>query len=181
MMANTLRTYELNEFQKKMISDIKSLPRKNLNYITAQQSDKHPNLTLPQMKKAIKQAVKRYIQEANLNYYSGLENELVKFYCVFETKKEFSLSQRSEKITNDEVSLGLHFHLFITCPDSYPWICFTSLSYQILRELSSFPKKKKCISKYGYFEIDKLEEDFVQYHTKQQDYVQREMILKSIN
>jgi hypothetical protein len=174
-MTNTLRTYELNEFQKKMISDIKSLPRKNLHYITAQQSDKHPNLTLPEMKKLIRRAIRRYIQEANLNYYSGLENELVKFYCVFETKKEFSLSQRSEKITNDEVSLGLHFHLFITCPDNYPWICFTSLSYQILRELSSLPKKKKCISKYGYFKIEDLNENFVQYHTKQQALTNREM------
>lgn len=151
-MTNTLRTYELNEFQKKMISDIKSLPRKNLHYITAQQSDKHPNLTLPEMKKLIRRAIRRYIQEANLNYYSGLENELVKFYCVFETKKEFSLSQRSEKITNDEVSLGLHFHLFITCPDNYPWICFTSLSYQILRELSSLPKKKKMYLKVWLFQ-----------------------------
>lgn len=179
-MTNTLRTYELNEFQKKMISDIKSLPRKNLHYITAQQSDKHLNLTLPQMKKAIRQAIRRYIKEANLNYYSGLENELVKFYCVFETKKEFSLSQRSAKTLTDEVNMGLHFHLFISCPDNYPWICFTSLSYQILRELSSFPKKQRCISKYGYFEIEDLEEDFVQYHTKQQDIFSREMIMTSI-
>lgn len=178
-MPNTLRTYELNEFQKKMISDIKSLPRKNLHYITAQQSDKHLNLTLPQMKKAIRQAIRRYIRETNLNYYSGLENELVKFYCVFETKKEFSLSQRSAKTLNDEVNMGLHFHLFISCPDNYPWICFTSLSYQILRELSSFPKKQRCISKYGYFEIEALDENFVQYHTKQQDYVQREMIMRN--
>jgi hypothetical protein len=163
-----------------MISDIKSLPRKNLHYITAQQSDNHPNLTLPQMKKAIKQAVKRYIKEANLNYYSGLENELVRFYCVFETKKEFSLSQRSAKTLNDEVNMGLHFHLFISCPDNYPWICFTYLSYQILRELSSFPKKQRCISKYGYFEIEDLEETFVQYHTKQQDIFSREMIMTSI-
>lgn len=62
--------------------------------------------------------------------------------------------------------MGLHFHLFISCPDNYPWICFKSLSYQILRELSSLLKKKRCISKYGYFEIYDLEENFVQYHTK---------------
>lgn len=178
-MTNNLRTYELNEFQKQMIEDIKSLPRKNLHYITAQQSDKYPNLTLPEIKKLIRRAIKRYIQKSNLNYYPGLESELIRFYCVFETKKSFSLSQRTEKISNDEVSLGLHFHLFISSPNNYPWICFTSLSYNILFELSSIKHKKYCISEYGYKKIEMLNENFIQYHTKQQDLIQREMIMKS--
>lgn len=162
-----------------MISDIKSLPRKNLHYFTAQQSDKHINLTLPEMKKLIKRAIRRYIQEVNINYYQGLENELMKFYCIFETKREFSLSQRSSKITSDEVSMGLHFHLFISCPNNYNWICFNSLSYQILTELTSIKHKKQCISEFGYKKIDYLDDNFVQYHTKQQDIISEEMILKN--
>jgi hypothetical protein len=75
MTNTTIRDYAFNNFQKKMILDIKSLPKKKLHYITAQQSYKYKNLTLPEMKKLIKRAIRRYIQECNSNYQPGLEND----------------------------------------------------------------------------------------------------------
>jgi hypothetical protein len=39
------------------------------------------------MKNLIRRGIRRYFQETLLHYHQGLENELVKFFCVFETKK----------------------------------------------------------------------------------------------
>lgn len=157
---------DLNEFQIKMINDIKSLPKKNLHYITAQQSNQYSNLTLKELKKLIKRGVRRYIQELEPNYYQNKENELVKFYCVFETTKEFNLNLKNESL-DDIPFMGLHFHLFISCPDNYKWISFQNLIFQIFYELTSLKHKQSCISEYGHFKIEKLEERFLQYHTKQ--------------
>ena len=170
---------DLNEFQIKMINDIKSLPRKNLHYITAQQSNQYSNLTLKELKKLIKRGVRRYIQELEPNYYPNKENELVKFYCVFETTKEFNLNLKNESL-DDIPFMGLHFHLFISCPDNYKWICFQSLIFQIFYELTSLKHKQSCISEYGHFKIDNLEERFLQYHTKQFNVISSfEMILRN--
>lgn len=157
---------DLNEFQIKMINDIKSLPKKNLHYITAQQSNQYSNLTLKELKKLIKRGIRRYIQELEPNYYPNKENELVKFYCVFETTKEFNLNIKNESLDNIPF-MGLHFHLFISCPDNYKWISFQNLIFQIFYELTSVKHKQSCISEYGYFKIENLEERFLQYHTKQ--------------
>ena len=157
---------DLNEFQIKMINDIKSLSKKNLHYITAQQSNQYSNLTLKELKKLIKRGVRRYIQELEPNYYPNKENELVKFYCVFETTKEFNLNLKNESL-DDIPFMGLHFHLFISCPDNYKWISFQNLIFQIFYELTSLKHKQSCISEYGHFKIEKLEERFLQYHTKQ--------------
>lgn len=157
---------DLNEFQIKMINDIKSLPKKNLHYITAQQSNQYSNLTLKELKKLIKRGVRRYIQELEPNYYPNKENELVKFYCVFETTKEFNLNLKNESL-DDIPFMGLHFHLFISCPDNYKWISFQNLIFQIFYELTSLKHKQSCISEYGHFKIEKIEERFLQYHTKQ--------------
>lgn len=157
---------DLNEFQIKMINDIKSLPKMNLHYITAQQSNQYSNLTLKELKKLIKRGVRRYIQELEPNYYPNKENELVKFYCVFETTKEFNLNLKNESL-DDIPFMGLHFHLFISCPDNYKWISFQNLIFQIFYELTSLKHKQSCISEYGHFKIEKLEERFLQYHTKQ--------------
>lgn len=157
---------DLNEFQIKMINDIKSLPKKNLHYITAQQSNQYSNLTLKELKKLIKRGVRRYIQELEPNYYPNKENELVKFYCVFETTKEFNLNLKNESL-DDIPFMGLHFHLFISCPDNYKWISFQNLIFQIFYELTSIKLKQNCIKEYGHFKIEKLEERFLQYHTKQ--------------
>lgn len=170
---------DLNDFQIKMINDIKSLPKKNLHYITAQQSNQYSNLTLKELKKLIKRGIRRYIQELEPNYYPNKENELVKFYCVFETTKEFNLNLKNESL--DDISfMGLHFHLFISCPDDYQWISFQNLIFQIFYELTSIKHKQSCISEYGYFKIENLEERFLQYHTKQFNInPSSEMVLKN--
>lgn len=170
---------DLNDFQIKMINDIKSLPKKNLHYITAQQSNQYSNLTLKELKKLIKRGIRRYIQELEPNYYPNKENELVKFYCVFETTKEFNLNLKNESL--DDISfMGLHFHLFISCPDDYQWISFQNLIFQIFYELTSIKHKQSCISKYGNFKIENLEERFLQYHTKQfTTNTSLEMVLKN--
>lgn len=156
----------LNDFQIKMINDIKSLPRKHLHYITAQQSNQYSNLTLKELKKLIKRGIRRYIQELEPNHYPNKENELVKFYCVFETTKEFNLNLKNESL-DDIPFMGLHFHLFISCADNYKWISFQNLIFQIFYELTSIKHKQSCISEYGHFKIKNLEERFLQYHTKQ--------------
>lgn len=124
-----------------MIKEIKSLPQRKLHYLTAQQSNKFLNLTLPELKKLIRKGLRKYIQQIEPTYYKGLENKLVKFYCVFETKKEFSLSQQKNEIVSEDPSLGLHFHLFLSSPDNYSWVCFDALIFSIFYELTSIMHK----------------------------------------
>lgn len=112
--------------------------------------------------------------------YKALENRLVKFYCIFETTKEFNLNIQN-KSSEDLPHMGLHFHLFISCPDNYSWFCFDALIYQILFELTSLPKKRCCISKYGYYKINDLDKRFSSYHTKQfKESPSFEMIMKQL-
>jgi hypothetical protein len=178
--GDMLKDYELNNFQQKMISDIKSLPRKKLHYITAQQSNSYPNLTLPELKKFIKQGIRRYIRQIEPLCSKEQEKALVKFYCVFETTKEFDLNIKNASL-NEIPFMGLHFHLFISCPDNYSWICFDALIYQIFFELTSLKHKKKCISKYGYYKLDNLNDNFLTYHTKQfQQHPSNELILYNL-
>ena len=119
-----LRTYEIKPHQLKILNQIKSLPQKRLHYVVGQQSSDHPNLTLPEMKKLIRRGIRRYIQETTLHYHQGLENELVKFYCVFETKKDFFHSQHENSLVDEDLDMGIHFHLFLTSIDNYRWISF---------------------------------------------------------
>lgn len=103
----------------------------------------------------------------------------MKFYCVFETTKEFNLNLKSVSLDNIPF-MGLHFHLFISCPDNYKWISFQNLIFQIFYELTSIKHKQSCISEYGYFKIENLEERFLQYHTKQFNInPSSEMVLKN--
>ena len=57
------RTYYIKPHQLKILEEIKSLPRKRLHYVTGQQSDLHPNLTLREMKNLIRRGLRRYFQE----------------------------------------------------------------------------------------------------------------------
>lgn len=174
------RTYHIKPHQLEILNDIKSLPRKRLHYITVQQSDHHPNLTLPEMKKLIKRGLRRYFKETTLEYYRGLENELMKYYCVFETKKDFFLSQHQNNLIEQEIDMGLHFHLFITSLDNYNWVSFPNLIHTLFSELTSIKHKQRCLSEFGYKMIDKLDDNFILYHTKQFMYrTSEEMILKN--
>jgi hypothetical protein len=162
-----MRLYELNDFQNTMKDKIKSLPKKHLHYLTAQQSNKYLNLTLNELKKLIRKGIRQYIQQVEPTYTSDIEKSLVRFYCVFETKKSFSLSQQKTNIHFEDSNMGIHLHLFLSCPDNYNWISFDSLIYHIFDALTSIKHKKTCISEYGYFKIDNLEDEFLNYHTKQ--------------
>ena len=176
-----LRTYEINSYQLKILDEVKSLPRKNLHYVTGQQSAKHINLNLPEMKKLIRRGVVRYIRETNLNYHRGMENQLVKLFCVFETKKDFFLSQHQNSIVDENVEMGIHFHLFLTSPDNYPWVSFPALIHSIFNELTSIRHKSLCISKYDYVRIKDLDDNFILYHTKQFMFrPSSEMVMKNL-
>ena len=176
-----LRTYHINPYQLKILNEIKSLPKKKLHYLVCQQSSTFPNLTLREMRKLIRRGLRRYIQETTLHYRPGLENELVKFYCVFETKKEFFQSQHKNSIVDEDVNMGLHFHLFLTSPNNYSWISFPTLVHTIFSELTSIKHKQRCVSKYDYVKIDELDDNFILYHTKQFMFSPSvEMVMKNV-
>ena len=179
MNTYKLRTYEINPYQLKILNVVKSLPRKNLHYVTGQQSDKHLNLTLPEMKKLIRRGLRRYFQETSLHYHQGLENELVKFFCVFETKKDFFHSQHQNNVIYVEVDMGLHFHLFIS--PIKDWVSIPTLIHTIFTELTSIKHKQRCISEFGYMRIEDLQDNFILYHTKQFMFrPSSEMVMKNL-
>ena len=161
------RTYTINPYQLRVLNEIKSLPKKHLHYLVGQQSNKYSNLTLKELKFFIKKGIKNYCREINYNYKKGDENKLIKYYCVFETKKDFFLSQHQNTIVSEDIEMGIHFHLFLTSSDGNPWVSFPSLIHSIFMELTHLPHKRKCISKYDYDKIKTLDENFILYHTKQ--------------
>jgi len=176
-----MKLYELNDFQINMKDNIKSLPKKHLFYITGQQSNQYSNLTLKELKNLIRKGIRQYIQSIEPLYSKEKVNELVKFYCVFETKKSFNLSLHNLNLINEDAHMGLHFHIFLSCPNNYIWISFELLSYYIFNSLTSLKHKSKCLSEYGCFKIKSLEDDFVNYHTKQfYKYPSSEMILSNL-
>lgn len=161
------RTYSINPYQLKILNEVKSLPKKHLHYLVVQQSNTNYNLTLKEIRKLIRSGLKRYFQETLIPYQNGIENELVKFLCVFETTKDFFHSQHQNIIVNEDIEMGIHFHLFITSPDNYSWLSFPNLFHTIFNELTHLPHKNKCISKFDYTKLNELDENFILYHTKQ--------------
>jgi hypothetical protein len=173
------RIYEISPSQHKILNCIKSLPKKNLHYLVGQQSDKHRNLTLPEMKKLIRDGIRRYVKQVTLSSNKGIENELLKYFCVFETVKDFSLSQYQNTIVNENIFMGIHFHLFIT--SEIGWISFPSMFHSIFNELTHLKHNHRCISKFDYDRITELDENFILYHTKQFMYSpSNEMIMTNI-
>ncbi len=176
-------TYSLNPFQQEIHDKIKSLPQKRLHYLVGQQSSDPDrlNLTLKELKYLIRRGIMKYIRQTSLPYHKGQENELVKFYCVFETDLNFNRSQNSHHLMSSSFFMGLHFHLFFSSPDHYPWISFESLIHYIFMELTSIPKKKMCLSQYDYKRVKTLEDPFILYHTKQfYERPSKEMILTNL-
>jgi len=150
-----------------MLENIKRLPLKNLHYVTAQQSNKHPNLTLPEMKTFIRRGIRQYLKPARDMSQNKRESDFIRYFCVFETTRDFFHSQHRNIKISEDMFLGLHFHLFISPAPSYYWVCFPSLIHTIFSELTSMKHKRLCISKYDYTRIDDLNENFILYHTKQ--------------
>lgn len=174
------KIYRANKHQIEVLNQVRRLPRKHLHYIVAQQADNRPNINLKQMKNAIKRAVRGYVKESNYPYSPALDNLLVQYLCVFETTKEFHLSHCEQRL-NEDFYLGLHCHIFLTSPDNYPWVCFTTLAHRIFHELTDYPKRGDCLKKYDTVEVDKLNDPFILYHTKQlYQRPSREMILTNV-
>ena len=169
-----MRTYELNEHQKVILKEVKSLSLNNLFYIVVQQSKTEKNLTLPELKKYIKRSVSEYVRRhAPETYYEGKENMNVRYYCFFETVKEFSISQHWDIFAPQNLYCGFHFHLFISGVEED---FIMELAYQ----LNSMKNKKNCISKIDGRPLDRLDDDFILYHAKQfQHCFSPQLILKN--
>lgn len=173
------RTYEISPTQLKILNSIKSLPKKNLHYLVGQQSNEHRNLTLQEMKKLIRDGIRRYFKQVTLPSNRTIENELVKYFCVFETVKDFSLSQHQNSIFDEEIFMGIHFHLFIT--SEIGWVSFPSMFHSIFNELTHLKHNHRCISKFDYNRLEVLEDNFILYHTKQfQNNPSTEMIMTNL-
>jgi hypothetical protein len=131
------------------------------------------------MKKLIRRGIRRDFQETSLHYHQGLENELVKFFCVFETKKDFFHSQHQNNVIDVEVDMGLHFHLFIS--PIKDWVSIPTLIHCLFTELTSIKHKQRCIKEFGYMRIEDLQDNFILYHTKQFMFrPSAEMIMKNL-
>ena len=193
------KTYVLNPFQQEVSQKIHSLTNQDLHYITLQQNStrKKSNLNLKELKNFIRRGIRKYFIENHPSYYPNIENELVKYFCVFETNQYFNLNQWNDFLTSDRLYLGLHFHLFLSCPDHLDWFSIQDLSKRIKWELRSLKHKRDCISEYELTTlkvkssnasekevsddqsvIKSYTSDFVRYHTKQFfERPSREMIL----
>jgi hypothetical protein len=133
------------------------------------------------MKNLIRRGIRRYFQETSLHYHQGLESELVRFFCVFETKKDFFHSQHTNEIFDLEVDMGLHFHLFLTTSDNYHWVSFPTLIHYLFTELTSLKHNQRCLSEFEYMKINDLVDNFILYHTKQFMFRPSvEMVMKNI-
>lgn len=159
------RTYFIKPHQLDILRNIQSLPQKNLHYLVGQQSNKHPNLTLKELKNSIKKGIREYCKSQSIYYKYGDENKLIKYYCVFETTEDFFHSQHENKIVDEKIEMGIHFHLFISSHDNI--VSYPSLIHTIYLEFTKLEHKRRCISKYDYKRIEKLDENFILYHTKQ--------------
>jgi hypothetical protein len=178
----------LNPFQQEVYLKIHSLTNKDLHYITLQQNStrKKSNLNLKELKNFIRRGIRKYFIENHPDYHPNIENELVKYFCVFETNQYFNYNQWNEYILSDRLYLGLHFHLFLSCPDHFEWFSIQKLSERIKWELRSLKHKRDCISEYELTTLKMISEsqsekefseeqsvltnytkDFIRYHTKQ--------------
>ena len=173
-------TYSMNPIQVELLEQIQSLPRKHLHYVVGQQGYDRPNLTLKELKKSIRRGLTGYQRTLDYTFNPKKDNPLVKCICVFETDKEFHLTQMNRTVS-ENFNLGLHFHLFLTSQNNYPWISFESLIHHLFVELTSNPKKSACLSKYDYVRTSDIQDPFILYHTKQLHKVpSREMIYSNL-
>jgi len=161
-----LYTYQLKEHQKEILADVKNLPINQLHYLVVQQSLKYPPLTLNELKKHIRSGIKNYVKEwMGYQYRPGNENEIIEYYGFFETSKEFWWSQHTYNLNKSDFDSRFHFHLFLS--SKKPLVCFNSVVNSIFTELTSQKNKRLSVSKFNYNRVNKLDDDFILYHTKQ--------------
>lgn len=174
-------TYQIQPFQQRVLQEVKSLNANNLYYYVIQQNYDKPPLTLPELKKCIPTSIRKYIKSLlGYRYKKGIENEMIKYYCFFETSKEFCLSQTTQSIFDWDFYTGFHFHLFIS--SSFSEVSFQNYTHYLFEELTSIPTKKNSLLKFNYTKIMELKKDFILYHTKQWNgRYEYELALKNFN
>lgn len=156
--------FTLNSDQAKVYNYISSIPTQNLHYVVIQQIKSTLNFTDAELKKHIKRSVKEYIKRKDpQGYYEGKENDLAKYIAIFETTKEFSLSQHQNTIVKTDLYAGLHFHLFISGVDA-------DYLHELLYQFTKQQNKTACISKASIERKEKLDYQFIEYHLKQMKY-----------
>ena len=175
-----MRTYELKPHQNQILNEVKNLPKQRLHYLVIQQNRNKPNFTLRELKKHIRTGIKKYVNQIYpFNNIKGLEKQLVKYYCFFETSEEFFKSQHKNIIVDENIEMNLHFHLFITSTDSSIYV--PQLINNIILEFFGQRNKQSSLLKIDYDRIEKLEDDFILYHTKQMMYESNlDFIIKNI-
>lgn len=158
-------TYPIKPHQQRMIEDVKKLSPKRLYYVVIQQNSAEMNFTLPELKKHLQYSIKRYVKDFfSMEYRTGLEKELIQYVCFFETTKEFNQSLYSENI-RDGIYEGFHFHLFISSKSGE--VHLPQLIHYLFWSLTSQQIKSRALKRFDYKIIEKLDETFVKYHTKQ--------------
>jgi hypothetical protein len=177
MTDTNIYTYPIKPFQHRIVQEIQTLKPTIYNYVINQKTD-HPNLTLPQLKRSIYRSVRLFIQDyLGSQYQKGIEDQYIKYYCFFETSKEFYLSQNDINSMETDIPMGLHFHLFISpLSTSIP---ITNLTHYLYTELTSFPSKKTSINDFGFRTYQTLPLNFILYHTKQYKDYPRDFIFKN--
>lgn len=175
-----MRTYELKPHQNQILIEVKNLPKSKLHYLVIQQNRNKPNFTLKELKKHIRIGIKKYVlQLYPFNTIKKLEKTIVKYYCFFETSKEFNNSQNKNNIVDEKIEMDLHFHLFITSTDNNVYV--PKLINDILLEFFNQNNKQSSLLKIDFYKIEKLEDDFILYHTKQmEERLNIEFIMKNL-
>ena len=175
-----IRTFTIKPHQKEILLEVKKLPLERLHYLVVQQSLIHPNLTLNELKRLIKRGVKKYTQDLfGYNYKLSFEDEFIKYFCFFETSKDFFWSQHLNTLVDENIEMNIHFHLFISGNDGV--INIPQLIHYIIRELTSQKNKLMCLGKIDYTKLKTLQDDFILYHTKQMMYrPSRQMIIHNL-
>jgi hypothetical protein len=174
-------TYQIQPFQQRILQEVKSLNTNNLYYYVIEQDYTKPPLTLPELKKCVSMSIRKYIKDLlGFRYKKGKENELIKYYCFFETSKEFCISQTTQSIFDWDFYNGFHFHLFIS--SSFSEISFQNYTHYLFEALTSIPTKKNSLLKFDYTKIFKLDDDFILYHSKQwQNRYEVELTLNNVS
>lgn len=163
---NNVYTYPIQPHQLELLNEVKRLDLRRIHYLVVQQDRKERNLTLNELKKHIRRGIKLYIQELlGIEYRNGIENKIIQYNCFFETSKEFFWSQNLNTTVDEEIEMDIHFHLFVSSMVGYVHI--PQLIHSIVHQLITQKNKLKSIKKIDYVKLNKLEDDFVLYHTKQ--------------
>jgi hypothetical protein len=122
--------------------------------------------TLNELKKYIKKGIKDYCRDLlGYQYKDGVENELIKYVCIFETNEEFNKSQFKSLNIDTGLNYHIHFHLFISTDKNI--VTMNNLICTIINSLMSNKLKSDALYKIDYCKLSDFNDDFAYYHTKQ--------------